>query len=801
MSIQSCIFKCHYKIVIFHFSGSLHFFFNPCHSSKMSNDNLSQEYFELIRKVMKEKQDEKLVNENVTKLKRRKLRSNTEVIDLSDDDKGKDIEMIDLSQVDDVSSDDFDSDDFEDVVTQSASPTGDISITLDNQELARKKHENLIKKKRQIARNICSNDEKLYRKSFHMLYLLCLLAHVSQRNKWINDDKLLKRLNKIVPDKILEQLHPAKDNELPLRSTRKLLDGLKKCMELWNKHWKIFKNYNNNNLGLYMQNWKEIHQYDKGNLITRKHYLKNVLDKKQFVKQILHGVGNNDVAAQGFVSLLRSCNLNARLIFSCQPPDFTNLKNSIDDIYTDPELIFKHPIFWCEVWDKFAKKWITIDPINLKFIEQVRNVSKLEPTLSKCCQRNIIRYVIAFDRKDGCRDVTRRYVKFYFTKVRRKRITKDPEGANWYNTLINCLNKRKRNKIDDYEDLYFEKRNNEEGMPDNLKDFQNHPYYILEKDIRQNQVLKPGVKECGFLKINNRVNSVLKVYERKNLIDLRSARQWYNEGRILKIGVQPRKITKRKSFRPTLDDDSEDERLYSIDDTELYDPPLATTPDGVIKKNTFGNIEVFAPNMIPKNCCLIESPIAVKAAKLIGIEFAPAVTKFKFERHRKVKPMVSGVVVAQWFKDAVLTAIEGIEYSLEIDERKEREFDALKEWNTLLTKLRIKSNLNETYGVVKSNDLNNQNEQLDNAEDELEDEPIGGGFFVQSSNTDEVMPPENEKYSDDEIPQGGFIKPTENTPNTSETNTSASEEPVADDDDAFDDEYQEFMDDLGSDST
>lgn len=762
---------------------------------QMDNANLPKEYFELLRKVMREKKNEQTMSSgNPTTRKRRKLRSNKSQTEDTSDDKGTHIETIDLTdhtsdsdKNNDYDDDDFNSDEFEDVVTQSASPIGDISVTYENQDTARANHAKLLKQKRQIARNICSNDEKLYRKSFHMLYLLCLLVHTSIRNQWINDDKLLKRLNKIVPDKILELLHPPLDKELPLRSTRKLLDGLKKCMELWNKHWKISKRYSNNNLGLYMQTWKEIHQYKNLN----KHYLvKNCIDRKQFVKQIMHGMGNNDIATQGFVSLLRSCNLNARLVISCQPPDFTNLKESIDDLNTDSESMTKYPIFWCEVWDKFSKRWITIDPIKLKFIEQVKNASKLEPTIGKYCQRNRIRYVLAFDRKDGVRDVTRRYVRFFISKVRRKRITKDKDGEIWFNNLINCLDKRKRNKIDDYEELYFQKRDEDEGMPDNLKDFQNHPHYILEKDIRQNQILKPGIKECGYLKINSKVNSVLKVYEKKYLIDLKTARQWYNEGRILRIGAQCKKIIKKKSFKPTLDDSVEDERLYSIDDTELYDPPLATVPEGIIKKNTFGNIEVFTPNMIPRNCCLIVSQVAVKAARFIGIEFAPAVTQFKFERHKRVKPVVSGVVVANWFKDAVLAAIEGIEYSMELDEKKQREFDAMLEWNTLLTKLRIKSNLNETYGVVPTRDMRTE-------EEEEEEAGMGGGFFVQSSNTTEVLPPEDANYSEEEIPQGGFVKPAPHTSRPGEVADSNFEEP-SDTVESLDDEYQEFMDDLGS---
>lgn len=114
-------------------------------------------------------------------------------------------------------------------------------------------------------------------------------------------------------------LHPEKDEELPLRSTRKLLDGLKKAMEIWQKHWRIMQRYKGVNC--YMRYWDELQICDKS---------RKTLTKNDFIKGILKGVGDRDVATQGFVALLRSCNVNARLVMSCQPPDFTNLKDLME---------------------------------------------------------------------------------------------------------------------------------------------------------------------------------------------------------------------------------------------------------------------------------------------------------------------------------------------------------------------------------------------------------------------------------------------------------------------------------------
>lgn len=65
--------------------------------------------------------------------------------------------------------------------------------------------------------------------------------------------------------------------------------------------------------------------------------------------------------------------------------------------------------------------------------------------------------------------------------------------------------------------------------------FENHPYYVLEQDIKQTQIVKPGCKECGYLKVHGKVGKVLKVYAKRDIADLKSARQWYMNGRILKL--------------------------------------------------------------------------------------------------------------------------------------------------------------------------------------------------------------------------------------------------------------------------
>ncbi|CAI4038631.1 hypothetical protein SMKI_05G2450 [Saccharomyces mikatae IFO 1815] len=703
--------------------------------------DLPKEYFELIRKVLKEKE-----TENTPLSGRRRLRRKNKPLPDAKKFKsglnelpGESVVSVNLDSSDDgiitvlsddsveeiqSSEEDYNSDDFEDVTGDSeVAGVKDISVEI-------KPSSRNVNGARKVCRNMCSNDERKRRKYLHMLFLVCLMVHGSIRNEWINSKRISRKLSNLVPEKVFELLHPQRDEELPLRSTRKLLDGLKKCMELWQKHWKITKKYDG--LGMYMRTWKEI---EIGSKDQRKF---KTLTRSNFLKAISRGYGDSEVSLQGFVAMLRACNVNARLVMSCQPPDFTNMKIdtslNCNTAYTD---MVKYPIFWCEVWDKFSKKWITVDPVNLKTIEQVRMHSKLAPKGVACSERNMLRYVIAYDRKYGCRDVTRRYAQWMNSKVRKRRITKDKFGEKWFKKVMNALHRRKRTKIDDYEDQYFFQRDESEGIPDSVQDLKNHPYYVLEQDIKPTQIIKPGCKECGYLKVHGKVGKVLKVYAKSDIMDLRSARQWYMDGRILKTGSRCKKVIKKHVGKLRGEVEKEDERLYSREDTELYTPPLAGT-NGEITKNAFGNIEVFVPTMIPGNCCLIESSVAIKATRFLGVEFAPAVTSFKFERGSTVKPVISGVVVAKWLREAIEVTIDGIEFIQEDDNRKEHLLYALENWNNLLLKLRIRSKLNNTYGKIVEEEPNISKEQ-DVEKNDGDNHVFLGGGFLPNTNNQEVQ--------------------------------------------------------------
>lgn len=511
------------------------------------------------------------------------------------------------------------------------------------------------------------------------------------------------------------------------------------------------------------------------------------MSQKLFNKKVAHGKGSSEIAAQGFVAMLRACGVNARLIMNAQPPDFTNNKVSArGSLKTPGEYLDKtdmrpkrrkkakggqrdpdakrHVLFWCEVWDKVSKKWITVDPMGQRTIEQIRYKTALDPQGS-AKRNNLFRYIIAYDRKLGCRDVTRRYTTHFNSKTRKRRITRDAEGEKWMKRVLARLHQRKRTRTDDFEDAYFRQRDETEGIPDNMQDLKNHPYYVLQNDFKWNEVLKSGCKECGFLRTKN--NTSLKVYRREDVLVLKTARTWYTEGRVLKPGASALKTTKSRDFKTG---EATEERLYAFDETELFIPE-DLGPNNEVPTNVYGNIDIYTSSMIPRGSCLIESPVAVKAAACLGIEFAKAVTGFKFEKKRVAKPQITGIVVSQEYREAVESMIDGVEYSLEEDERQERELEALQHWNLFLAKLRIKQRLNTTHGKVSSATVStwddNEPDQSDTSDgvgvgsDENTFE--GGGFVPEAAGFvpeagEHIPAVSDHELNEDSSVEGGFLQ-------------------------------------------
>lgn len=605
-----------------------------------------------------------------------------------------------------------------------------------------------------------SKQERKLRLIIHQWYLVTMICHGTLRNRWCNDSYLRSKLrNSISPD-IIDDLDSIRHNHrISMVNAVRFTEIVRKLMTAYSRKFKITRQ------GLVRKNWNQL-------LIPQTNIERNVRFDK-FLQHVLQFQGSRDVGAQGFVALLRSLGMKVRLIFSLQPPDFTMVTklpaintsapiNTNKDSFVDSKRQFlapkpvaatykfansEYPIFWAEVWNKYNQKWLCVDPIVLKVVEHppMRKKSSFEPPWSD--STNNLVYVIAFDAKGGIKDVTRRYAQQFNSKTTKKRISsKSEELNNWYNKVINTFPSPPMSKITVLELKEFHQRDLTEGMPNNLSGFKDHPIYAVDSQLNQTQIIYPKdeTTQVGTFRVRT-TSELIPVFKRSAVHLLRSAKAWYLRGRVLKVGVQPLRVKPAKNTRQLTefedqDGDEEATRLYGEFQTKLYIPPPIT--NGRVPKNSYGNIDVYVPTMVPEGGYIVEAPmkLAMEAARILEIDYAKAVVGFDFHNSKRVPSIKEGgILVGTEYKEAMDLMVQQLVQEQEIQRSMEVELRALAAWKVFLTRLRINKRLEREHGVVESDDSG-----LDEviSDDYISDmEP--GGFLVTEPSGDDISSPIN----------------------------------------------------------
>ena len=190
-----------------------------------------------------------------------------------------------------------------------------------------------------------------------------------------------------------------------------------------------------------------------------------------------------------------------------------------------------HPIYWIEAFDEAAQKWICVDPL---VTHTVGKPTRIEPPISD--QYNNMSYVIAFEDDGSAHDVTRRYARAYNAKTRKSRIESTHQGSNWFKKVMRLHERPHVLDRDQVENTEFARKEAQEGLPENIQDFKDHPYYALERHLRRNEVIHPK-RETGKV-MTGRAGSAKgsePIYRRRDVQIVRSADSWYRMGREIKV--------------------------------------------------------------------------------------------------------------------------------------------------------------------------------------------------------------------------------------------------------------------------
>ena len=427
-----------------------------------------------------------------------------------------------------------------------------------------------------------------------------------------------------------------------------------------------------------------------------------------------------------------------------------------------------NPIYWLEVYNPYAKKFTSLDPL---VTHSIGRPSALTPPLSD--PLNCLTYVIAFNDDLTAKDVTRRYTRAYNAKILKQRIDLSPQGKAWLSSVLALFTYQGRlpSARDEQEDAELAKKEASEPMPRNIQDFKHHPVYALERHLHRNQIIHPR-QEIGRVNTGTGPKNEGKsepIFKRKDVLTCRTADQWFRVGKEIKQGEQPLKrlfptaSSSRLAGRPPTqtEDETDGEQdvksLYALHQTRPYIPPLIPSSGTPIPRNAFGNLDVYVPSMVPGRGWHSLHPLSSIAARILGIDHVAAVTGFSFSsgggRGRgKGSATVTGAVVWEGHREAMEAAIEGLE-SLAEDEEQERWKAALwSMWRKMVRGLRVRQRVRgyqiegedpggtEELGTeVENKDTEVEDDKPDENIEELERDDNGGGFFPEQGGA-EAMP-------------------------------------------------------------
>jgi len=597
--------------------------------------------------------------------------------------------------------------------------------------------------------------ERKRRLEVHKAHLICLLAHMSCRNRWCENESVHAILKPLVSRKVISLLH-VDESKPQYQRSHSFTKGIEEICLLWRTTWNVSER------GMRRAHWKE--EVDAMEEIDD---VEDLIEFEDFKSAAVSHRGSRDLGAQLFCALLRSIAVDARLICSLQvlpfsgvtkglPPEkpkskyfqapsqnYNSSQNSRPERASGPVrrriVDSPFPVFWVEVFSPATSTWIPLDPLVRNTINKPK--TGFEPPATD--QLNSMTYVLAFEDDGSAKDVTRRYTQWFNAKTRKQRVENTRGGVEWWERTMNVLQKAFTEIRDEIEDADLLRRAETEAMPRNVQDFKGHPVYVLERHLRRNEVISPR-HEVGKVSAGLSKTAKLEdVFRRRDVHVCRTADAWYRRGRDVKEGEQPLKrvVSKQKrdpvaqlldNFENDGEEEAEGMALYAQFQTNHYEPPPVV--DGQIPRNAYGNLDVYVPSMIPAGAAHIRHPFAAQAAKVLDINFVEAVTGFEF-KGRQGTAVIDGVVIQTDMCDAMLNVIEGLESQASAEVEVERSRIILGMWKRWLTALRVREKVHREYGSKDDKDADSFADRDDDDDGSAyqEGEEDAGGFVPEES--------------------------------------------------------------------
>lgn len=430
----------------------------------------------------------------------------------------------------------------------------------------------------------------------------------------------------------------------------------------------------------------------------------------------------------------------------------------------DKDLDFPH--YWTEVLSPVMHKYLPVDPIVKSVVATNRDlVESLEPRGAKAERaRQVLAYVVGFSQDGTAKDVTVRYLKRQVvpgrTKGVRMPIEKIPvynrngkvkkyDQYDWFKAVMRGYARGSKDRpiteVDEEEQATDltpkqpQKKEVKEGE-ETLQYYKQSKEFVLERHLKREEALLASAEPVKMFKNKGKAEEE-PVYSRKDVVQVKSAETWHKQGRAPLPGEQPlKRVPYRAATTNRRREIAEAEAatgekvlqgLYSFDQTDWIIPdPIK---DGIIPKNDYGNIDLFAEHMCPEGAVHVPYRGAVRVCKRLGIDYAEAVVDFEFG-HRMAVPVIQGVVIAEEHHDQVMEEIAKDEAERSRKEDEKRRKVALGMWRKMLLSMRIADRIQRDYGHIKD-DI--RAPKKDGGVSTHADEELAGGFLPEGYEMDD----------------------------------------------------------------
>ncbi|KPI44116.1 DNA repair protein rhp42 [Cyphellophora attinorum] len=468
-----------------------------------------------------------------------------------------------------------------------------------------------------------------------------------------------------------------------------------------------------------------------------------------------------------------------------------------------------YPIYWTEAVSPITNKVYPVSPLVLErpVATNEETLGGFEPRGAKADKAKlVIAYVVAYSPDGSAKDVTVRYLRKHIwpgkTKSFRFPIEKIPvydragrikryEDYDWFKHTMSAYARtdKMRTAVDDVEestDLVPQQPEKKEidDTVDTLSSLKASPDFVLERFLRREEAIRPGAQPDRMFASGKGDNLKEEpVYLRADVERCLTTESWHKEGRIPKLGEAPLKHVPVRAVTITRKREAEEHEritgekqlqgLYSWDQTEYIIPP--PIEDGIIPKNSFGNIDAFVPSMIPKGASHIPLKGCLRICKRLEIDFAEASKenekkvreewkKWNEEQKRKEEMKLEKLCLELWRKFIV---------GLKIRKRVQAQYGEDVEMGSsgvAVEQFPAKA----TSGVSRAEAINVDDDDEDGANsglaadaatetpglDDAETSGAGGGFFLPHS--DEEMSEAGELIMDDHNEDTGPSKSRRN---------------------------------------